>query len=250
MSVLGQALGVQREKKRNFFYPTIDRRAVAPLIDAMKAIGDMGPRNDPVNPHPLGDPVFEPLRFAEPCAGAGDLIMLLEQAGLECAWALELEPQGWLDGGTRNRWPVAQGDALQLTRADLGEAQIFISNLPWHRPWLHPLIRHLAAIAPLWSLHDASWAFTGQAAPFLPLCTDIVAVGRLRWFDPDPRRMREVSESDGDYARRQAREAKGSDPPTDNAWYRFDAHASDPMAPPRFHFRGGADGDARQARLI
>lgn len=183
-------MGTQRPRKRNFFYPTIDPRAIPPLLAH-------------VPPGTI---------YAEPCAGAGDLIQLLDDAGLQCAWGLELEPQGTC---LRNRYPIGIGNALTLTRADLGEASCFISNLPWERSWLHPLIVHLAAIAPLWSLHDASWAYTQQAARFAPLCTDIVAVGRLKWF-------------------------AGSkfDPPDDCAWYRFAAPALDVDRPalPRFHF--------------
>lgn len=188
MSRLGQAMGTQRPRKRNFFYPTIDPRCVPPLL-AHVPVGTV---------------------FAEPCAGAGDLVHLLESAGLECDWGLELEPQG---SCLRNRWPIGVGDALGLTARDLHRATLFISNLPWERSWLHPLVKHLSAIAPLWSLHDASWAFTKQAVPFRPLCTDIVAVGRLKWF-----------------------EASRYDPPDDCAWYRFDAAKPEPDAPPRFHF--------------
>jgi hypothetical protein len=187
MSRLGQAMGTQRPRKRNFFYPTIDPRCVPPLLAHV----------------PPGTV------FAEPCAGAGDLIQLLEAAGLVCAWGLELEPQG---DCLANRWPIGVGDAMGLTARDLGAATVLISNLPWERSWLHPLIRHLAAIAPLWSLHDASWAYTQQAAPFRRLLTDVAAVGRLKWF-------------------------AGSkyDPPDDCAWYRFDAAKPDPDAPVRFH---------------
>lgn len=206
MSRLGQAMGTQRPRKRNFFYPTIDPRAIPPLLAHV----------------PPGTV------FAEPCAGAGDLIHLLEAAGLVCDWGMELEPQSTC---LRNRWPIAVGDALGLTERDLGSATMFISNLPWERSWLHPLIRHLAAIAPLWSLHDASWGFIQKAAPFLPLLTDVVAVGRLKWF-----------------------EGSKHDPPDDCAWYRFDARKPDPTAPPRFHLpvaRGPdvAGGAARDSQL-
>lgn len=192
MSLLGQAMGTQRERKKNFFYPTIDPRAIPPLL-AHVPVGTV---------------------FAEPCAGAGDLIHLLESAGLICAWGMELEPQGPC---LSNRWPIAKGDALGITSRDLGEATCFISNLPWERSWLHPLIKHLASIAPLWSLHDASWMMTKQAAPFAPICTDIVAVGRLKWF-----------------------EGSKYDPPDDCAWYCFDARpeAKRDLAP-RFHFPVG-----------
>jgi hypothetical protein len=202
-------MGTQRPRKRNFFYPTIDPRAIPPLLAHV----------------PAGT------RFAEPCAGAGDLVQLLENAGLVCEWGLELEPQG---SCLRNRWPIGVGDALGLTAADLGDATVFIGNLPWERGWLHPLIKHLAAIAALWSLHDASWAYTRQAVPFRPLLTDIAAVGRLKWF-----------------------EGSKYDPPDDCAWYRFDAAKADPSAPPRFHLpvprgpdtAGGAPRDSQLALI-
>lgn len=197
MSRLGQAMGTQRPRKRNFFYPTIDPRCVPPLLAHVPA-GTI---------------------YAEPCAGDGALIHLLDQAGLVCDWGLELEPQR--QGAF---WPIARGNALQLTAADLGAATCFISNLPWQRSWLHPLIAHLAAIAPLWSLHDASWAYTKQAARLGALCTDVVAVGRLKWF-------------------------KGSrhDPPDDCAWYRFDARSA--PARTRYHFPAAANDGAQLALL-
>lgn len=208
MSILGQAMGRQRPHKPNFFYPTIDPRAIPPLLRFV----------------PPGTV------FAEPCAGAGDLIHLLEAAGLICDWGLELEPQ---DEGLRNRWPIGTGNALALNAADLGAATVFVSNLPWERSWLHPLILHLAALLPLWSLHDASWAYTKQAAQIGPLCTDVVAVGRLKWFPDRPPPLREASESDEAFAARRKKH-RSYDPPDDCAWYRF---ATDGDGTTRFHFR-------------
>lgn len=245
MSVLAQALGNQKPKKRNFYYPTIDARCVPALLAGMQAAGDG-------------------LRFAEPCAGAGHLVDLLDgqrvgDGVLQCVFGLELEPQGHLDGGTRNRWPIATGNALQLTERDLARAgapvDVLISNLPWHRDWLHPLIRHLAALRPLWSLHDASWAFTDQAAPFASICTDIAAVGRLKWFPPRGRPLREPGESAAKYAERAAKHCKPSDPPTDCAWYRFDARpetmAQRAGTRTRFHYRAGrVTDDGAQAQLL
>lgn len=70
MSILGQAMGRQKKRKRNDFYPTIDTRAA----DALAAFLPAG------------------TVYAEPCAGVGDLIHLLDQRGFVCDWALELEP--------------------------------------------------------------------------------------------------------------------------------------------------------------
>ena len=201
MSLLGQAMGTQRERKRNFFYPTIDPRCIPPLLAHV----------------PPGTV------YAEPCAGAGDLIHLLDQAGLECAWALEMEPQG---SCLRNRWPIAVGNALSITARDLHGAEMFITNFPWERSWLHPLIDHLAQIAPVWSLHDSSWCYTKQAARFARICTDVVAVGRLKWF-----------------------EGSRYDPPDDCSWYRFDARAGVERSPTRFHFAIDRGETARAGQL-
>jgi hypothetical protein len=183
-------MGTQKARKRNDFYPTIDPRAVQALAQHLPA-GTV---------------------YAEPCAGDGALILLLDQLGLVCDWALELEPQG---SCLRNRWPIARGNALQLGTDDLGAAMCFITNPPWSRQLLHALIAHLARIAPTWFLFDASWKHTQQAAMFAPICTDIVSVGRLKWF-------------------------AGSkyDPPDDCAWYCFDARpGSHRSSGTRFHFR-------------
>lgn len=257
MSVLGQALGQQKPKKRNFFYPTIDPRAIPPLLEGLRAAGDMEPRNDiAAIPENWEDVHFQPLLFAEPCAGAGDLIQLLEAAGLECAWGLELEPQ---DPHLRNRWPIGVGDALHLTerdlRNDLGPVDLFISNLPWERSWLEPLIWHLAALRPLWSLHDAGWAYNAASAPFRAICTDVVAIGRLKWFPARGRPLRLPREDYAAYRERARKHMKPSDPPTDCAWYRFDARpdrlADVEREPTRFHFRSvPREGDGRQGRLL
>lgn len=204
MSILGQAMGTQKARRRNDFYPTIDPRAAQALAAVLPA-GTV---------------------YAEPCAGTGDLIQLLEPYGLRCDWAMELEPQG---ACLRNRWPIARGNALGLTAADAGEATCFITNPPWQRAMLHALIAHLATILPTWLLFDASWMHTLQAVPLGRACTDIVSVGRLKWFV-----------------------GTRYDPPDDCAWYRFDRRPDQPRpAAPRFHFRRPApDPAGAQLTLI
>jgi hypothetical protein len=212
MSLLSRASGNTKARRKNDFYATIDRRAVEALARFL----------------PPGTV------YAEPCAGAGDLVVLLEAIGLVCEWGLELEPQQPSSGSAdadplppcpRNRWPIAQGNALSLTRGDIGGATVFVSNPPWHRPLLHPLIEHLAALAPCWFLFDAGWKHTQAAGELGPICTDVVSVGRLRWFE------------DGDH-----------DSTNDCAWYRFDATGgADPGQGTRFHWRPNAR--AAQLRL-
>ena len=144
-------------------YPTIDTRAVVPLL-----------------------PFVEDLQFAEPCAGDGRLIAMLENEGLRCCY----------------RGDIRDGlDAMAETT--FGGCDVIITNPPWTRDILHPMIRHFQSVAPTWLLFDADWAHTKQSAPYLDQCSHIVAVGRLKWIE-DSRHT-------------------GKD---NCAWYRFDARHS------------------------
>lgn len=145
-------------------YPTIDPRAAAAL-----------------------EPFVGGLYFAEPCAGDGHLIRLLEERGLTCVWASDIK----------------QGvDALSISISIKNSgADAIITNPPWTREILHAMILHFQSIAPTWLLFDADWAHTKQAAPFLDQCSHIVAVGRLKWIPDSPH--------------------TGKD---NCAWYRFDAN--------------------------
>ena len=159
------------ERREADFYPT-PRAAVVPLIPHLRGI-----RN-----------------FAEPCAGDGALIRHLEEFGLSCVFA----------GDIRNGQ-----DALALD--SYGAAVAIITNPPWSREVLHGLVTHFQSIAPTWLLLDADWKQTRQAAPFLPHCSDIVAIGRVKWI--------EGSKFTG----------------KDNAcWYKFDSRHT---AGPVFHWR-------------
>ncbi|QKV17835.1 hypothetical protein [Oricola thermophila] len=153
-------------------YPTIDGRAVHALLPFIR------------------DVHF----YAEPCAGKGRLIRHLEAFGKYAAFSGDIA-----DGFNALEW---DGQSDQPFDA-------IITNPPWSRPILHPMIDRFQRIAPTWLLFDADWAHTKQAAPFLPHCSDIVSVGRLKWIENSP--------------------YTGKD---NCAWYRFDAKH---VAGPRFH---------------
>lgn len=131
------------------FYPT-PREAVAPLLP------HLSPRT----------------RFVEPCAGNGALVDALTDAGHVCARAWDIEPQ---------RDDIDQLDAL--TRL-VGNIDCFITNPPWDRRVLHPMIEHFSDQHPTWLLFDADWQHTRQSAPYLPRLRKIVSVGRVKWI-PD-----------------------------------------------------------------
>lgn len=74
-------------------------------------------------------------------------------------------------------------DALDLTKEDLREADYIVTNPPWSRHILHPMIEHFVDIAPrTLLLFDADWAYTKQAKPYLRHCSAIFPVGRLKWI--------------------------------------------------------------------
>lgn len=125
--------------------------------------------------------------FLEPCAGDGALIRTLEACGHICTAALDIEPQG--PG-------IIAADALT---APLPAAPLIITNPPWNRDVLHPMITRFAAHAPSWLLFQANWVFTDQAAAFAPILQAVVPVGRVSWL------------------------GNGKPGKEDAAWYLFDA---------------------------
>jgi hypothetical protein len=128
-------------------YPT-PAKAVQPLIPYLRAAGVRS--------------------FAEPCCGNGDLVQHLEGYGLTCAY----------------RGDIATGqDALASDH--YGDIDVVITNPPHRREVMHPMIAHFQRIAPMvWLLIDLDWVATLQAVPFLPRCSDVVIIGRVKWF-PD-----------------------------------------------------------------
>jgi hypothetical protein len=149
-------------------------------------------------------------RFAEACAGEGDLVRHLESFGLRCTY------QGDIATGQ---------DALELTSDDIANAPI-ITNPPYSRksqPLLRRMIVHFQRIAPVtWLLLPSDFAHNQWFDPFLPSCTDIVAIGRVKWIEGTKRAGFENS-----------------------AWYRFSARHS---AGPVFHGNSKAAPRPSEAR--
>lgn len=104
-------------------------------------------------------------RFYEPCCGKGDLIVHLARHDHVCVGSSDIG----LDART----------ATYPTRA-----WTFITNPPWDRAILHPIIANLSDQLPTWLLFDADWMHTQQSAKFMPRLRKIVSVGRVKWI-PD-----------------------------------------------------------------
>ncbi len=118
--------------------------------------------------------------FWEPCAGAFALGTALMDAGLNCSFASDISPRA---GG------VVKMDAMTTIispRLTLIGADMIITNPPWTRQILHPMIDHFRSMRPTWLLFDANWMHTKQAIPYLPFCHKIVSVGRVKWSPDSP----------------------------------------------------------------
>jgi hypothetical protein len=133
--------------------------------------------------------------FAEPCCGDGALVRHLESFGFRCVY------QGDIADGR---------DALAVT--DFGAADAIITNTPYKRRIMRALLTHFTRSGlPTWLFLQTNWASNAWAAPFLPSCSDIVPVPRLRLI--------EGTEDSGQ---------------ENHGWFRFDArHTAEPI----FHAR-------------
>jgi hypothetical protein len=127
-------------------YMTWDARAVVPLVDYFGGTTDVD------------------LTYYEPCVGNGDLVRLLPY---KCV--------GKSDDELDARTTKYQTDA-----------DCFITNPPWSRKLLHPIIENLRSQLPTWLLFDADWMHTQQAIPYLQYCKTIISVGRLKWIPDSP----------------------------------------------------------------
>lgn len=110
-------------------------------------------------------------RFCEPCAGDGSLVDHLTKHGFVCARARDIEPR---------RGDIDKKDALTTLT---GNIDYFITNPPWDRKILHPLIEFLSDQHPTWLLFDSDWMHTKQSGVLMQRrCVKIVSVGRVKWI--------------------------------------------------------------------
>ncbi len=113
--------------------------------------------------------------FVEPCAGDGALVRHLEAAGGHCFWASDIEP----------RDPKVHRCDMSVF-PDVPLADFIITNPPWRRDLLHPLIERARDMLPTWLLFDGDWLFNKHATPHLPYCQRVVPIGRVKWIEGSP----------------------------------------------------------------
>ena len=100
-----------------------------------------------------------------------DLVRHLTEHGHECVSASDIADRPGID-------------ARHLTDGDGADA--FITNPPWGRSILRPIIVNLSNTLPTWLLFDADWMHTKQAVTYLERCLKIVSVARVKWIPDSP----------------------------------------------------------------
>lgn len=114
--------------------------------------------------------------YSEVCAGDGLLIDHLSSHGMICHEAYDIDPR---------RQDIKQRDLLDDFEDPFEvdeDVDCVITNPPWTRKLLHPMIELLCEQKPTWLLFDAGWKHTAQATPYLKKCVKIVTVGRVSWM--------------------------------------------------------------------
>lgn len=136
------------EKKPRDFYATIDPVAVEVLSSYVRGKS-----------------------YAEPCAGAGDLIEDLYDVA-KCVWASDIDPQ---------IKSILQKSALHLNKDDVYTADLIITNPPYTWEVLQPLLDHLPKLKPTWLLLPADFMFNKRSLPYMEKCPLVVTIGRMYW---------------------------------------------------------------------
>jgi hypothetical protein len=107
--------------------------------------------------------------FAEPCKGDGELVAHVESHGPLCIHSGD----------------IAEGvDALNDPELEQLVVDRIITNPPYKWKLLKPLIQRFVTIAPTWLLLEDRFLFGERSGPFMRICTDVVTIGRVKWF-PD-----------------------------------------------------------------
>ena len=98
---------------------------------------------------------------------------LIDHLGLHngvCIHASDIEPQS--------------DEIMEMDCFDVNaKAQYIITNPPWNRKILHPMIEHFSNIAPTWFLFDSDWMHTKQSVSYLTKLKKVVSIGRVKWIE-------------------------------------------------------------------
>lgn len=144
-------------KKGKDFYATVDAKAIpTKLVDFIKG-----------------------KTYAEPAYGNGDLENLLSGVAT-CKWRSDIR-------NTVDNSLVM--DALDVTKEDLVDCDLIVTNPPFSKDILLPLIDHFVSLKPTWLLLPADYAHNIYFSPYMERCSKVVSVGRVCWFPKDGKRV-------------------------------------------------------------
>jgi len=139
------------EPSRNEYYPT-PAKAIDPLIPHLRQAGVK--------------------TFVEPCVGEGHLRDYLVQNGFRC-----------VNSGDINQ--TQRSDARRWGKENFKGADVVVTNTPWSHDLMEAIMLRQTNYLPGWFLVYSDWVFTKQSASIMrERCTDIVPIGRVKWF-PD-----------------------------------------------------------------
>jgi len=112
--------------------------------------------------------------FVEPCCAEGDLIRHLEEYGYTCAGKGDLTDD-------------YKTDARGWSPEDYDGVDAVITNPPWSHFTMAGIMEHQSTFRPAWFLIYSDWIFTKRSATLMrERCTDIVPIGRVKWFPDSP----------------------------------------------------------------
>jgi len=150
---VGKREANKKEKSPRDYYSTIDPDAIKPLL-----------------------PYLHDKKYYEPCGGSGELITLVNAlSNAKCLGSCDIHP---LKEG------IIQKSCMSLSQKDLLGVDFLLSNPPFTKENLLPMIDHLASLKPTWLLLPADMLHNLYMVQHLRYCDIVLSVGRLCWF-PD-----------------------------------------------------------------
>ena len=150
---------------------------------------DRNPRDFYPTPYRAVEPLLQHLHdnctFAEPCVGDFQLVTHLEKHGHRCMFASDIEYRAdglEVSGAAVIRTGIVL-DALELTHPPLRQCDFIITNPPFSKNILFPMIEIFRQLKPTWLLLNADFMHNVGSRPFLEHCSKIVSIGRVKWIE-------------------------------------------------------------------
>ena len=110
--------------------------------------------------------------YAEPAYGDGDLEDLLMDVAT-CNWRSDIRE-------TVGSSKVM--DAMCLSKEDTARCDLIVTNPPFSKDVLLPIIDHFVNLKPTWLLLPADYMHNRYFSDYMSRCRKVVSVGRLKWF--------------------------------------------------------------------